>query len=62
MVLIGKLTAISSRANKTPPMGLPKATATPAALAAVTISRIFAWEREKRWKECPTTFPMAQAT
>jgi hypothetical protein len=31
---------LTSIENKTPPMGEPKATATPAALAAVTISRI----------------------
>jgi hypothetical protein len=33
---------LTSIANKTPPMGDPKATATPAALEAVTISRILA--------------------
>jgi len=31
---------LTSIENRTPPMGEPKATATPAALAAVTISRI----------------------
>ena len=33
--------ALTSIENNTPPIGEPKATATPAALAAVTISRIF---------------------
>lgn len=42
IVLMGKLTVISSRANRTPPIGEPNATATPAAEAAVTISRILA--------------------
>jgi len=34
---------LTSIANKTPPMGEPNATATPAALDAVTISLILAW-------------------
>ena len=33
--------ALTSIENSTPPIGEPNATATPAALAAVTISRIF---------------------
>lgn len=33
---------LTSKENKTPPIGLPNATATPAAEAAVTISRILA--------------------
>ena len=41
---------LTSRANKTPPMGDPNATATPAAELAVTISLIFA-EYRKFWKE-----------
>jgi len=36
----GKGGVLTSIENRTPPMGEPKATATPAALAAVTISRI----------------------
>jgi hypothetical protein len=42
MVLLGKLELISSREKSTPPMGEPKATATPAALDADKISLIFA--------------------
>ena len=42
MVLFVKLWLISSIAKSTPPMGEPKATATPAALAAVRISLILA--------------------
>ena len=42
MVLFVKLWLISSIAKSTPPIGEPKATATPAALAAVKISLILA--------------------
>lgn len=42
MVLLLKDDVISSSANKTPPTGDPKATATPAALDAVSISHISA--------------------
>lgn len=38
MVLLGNVVLISSSANNTPPIGEPKATATPAALEAVKIS------------------------
>lgn len=41
IVLMLKVWLISSIENNTPPIGEPKATATPAALAAVIISRIF---------------------
>ena len=41
--------------NSTPPIGEPKATATPAALAAVTTSRIL----PEIWLEC---YLIAQAT
>ena len=41
IVLILKLLVISSIENMTPPIGEPNATATPAALDAVSISRIF---------------------
>jgi hypothetical protein len=40
-VTTAKLTQPTSMENSTPPIGDPKATATPAALDAVTISRIF---------------------
>lgn len=40
MVLLVKLWLISSIAKSTPPIGDPKATATPAALAAVKISLV----------------------
>ena len=49
IVVEGKLNDISSREKSTPPIGDPKATATPAALAAVRSSRIRAI-RSKRWK------------
>lgn len=62
IVLIGKLSVISSSANRTPPIGLPNAVATPAAEAAVTISRILACEREKREKQPATTDPIEHAT
>lgn len=39
IVLLGKKNETSSKLNKTPPMGAPKATATPAAEAADRISR-----------------------
>lgn len=42
IVLLGKFELISSRENSTPPIGDPKATATPAALDADKISLIFA--------------------
>lgn len=46
--------------NKTPPIGEPKATATPAALAAVTISRILPWKAvsmvyDDDWAFCTLT-------
>ena len=40
MTLGGKKYDTSSKLNKTPPMGAPKATATPAAQAALRISRL----------------------
>lgn len=42
IVLFGNALLISSNANRTPPIGEPKATATPAALEAVSISLISA--------------------
>lgn len=42
MLRFEKVDVISSSANSTPPTGDPKATATPAALEAVSISRISA--------------------
>lgn len=47
----GKLASIE---KSTPPMGEPKATATPAALAAVKISRILAGSRN-----CISTFNLS---
>lgn len=35
------MTTLTSRENSTPPIGLPKATATPAAAVAVKTSRVF---------------------
>jgi hypothetical protein len=42
--------SITSIENSTPPIGAPNATPTPAALAAVTISRIFPDQRAKTIK------------
>jgi hypothetical protein len=55
IVFIGKLEDISSSENKTPPIGLPKATATPAAehaentslVLAVPVSSKFPGEKRK---------------
>ena len=46
ILLFEKVEVISSNANNTPPTGEPKATATPAALEAVSISRISAVEKK----------------
>ena len=49
MTFAGKKYETSSRLNKTPPMGAPKATATPAAHAALRTSRLLAvYNCEKR--------------
>lgn len=54
IVLMLKVWLISSIENRTPPMGEPNATATPAALAAVMISRVLPIENNKqdiqRWE------------
>ncbi len=57
-----KLYAISSSEKSTPPIGEPNATATPAADAAVSSSRILAWLRLNERKKLATTLPMQHAT
>jgi hypothetical protein len=61
MVLFGNCVLISSKANNTPPMGDPKATATPAALDAVKISLISALLVLNRLKHLEMTLPTQHA-
>jgi hypothetical protein len=61
MVLMEKVLLISSIENITPPMGAPNATATPAALDAVMISRILPaeppWARNHKRRHRRTDWP-----
>jgi hypothetical protein len=41
MLHVGDAVSLTSSENNTPPIGLPNATATPAAAVAVKISRVF---------------------
>lgn len=51
----------TSNENKTPPMGLPNATATPAAAQALRISRVFAAFRLYLLKNLEMTLPVQTA-
>ena len=52
---------LTSKENKTPPMGLPKATATPAAAQALRISRVLAALRLYVSKNLDMTLPVHTA-
>ena len=54
MTFAGKKYETSSRLNKTPPMGAPKATATPAAHAALRTSRLLAAHGYQRYRTAHT--------